>query len=144
MTTTGALLLSENRSRLAELLLAGRNEPHDASERSKRLNHLSGCLLYLGEAIANDSPMLFTHFIGWSKSTLVAQGSSINLAAELDYMIQALRRHLPVVLAGAATRMLILAREQLDFMPSEPPSRTAWPKTILTPCWPATAFGPAN
>ncbi|WP_168185972.1 cobalamin B12-binding domain-containing protein [Magnetospirillum sp. ME-1] len=85
-------------------------------------DELRAMLLYLSEALCHASPALFLHYVGWRKSLLAGQGLP---ETEIDAALAAVSLALPKDLengsAQAARDLIASAREQLRFMPSEPP-----------------------
>lgn len=93
---------------------------------SADVDDVRSMLLYLAESLTHEAPSLFMHYVGWRKAFLAGQGRpETELDAELAAVTQALPEVLEAPQTQAALDMIVTAREQLRFMPAEPPGHLA-------------------
>lgn len=95
---------------------------YGAIGKEKCLQDAEFHLSYLSEAIAAELPALFADYIGWAKVMLAGRGvPADDLAANLEFIREALHESLPEEMAGPACDYLRSGLEQLPDLPSDLP-----------------------
>ncbi len=128
MSATADLIL-ERRKDLAEAVVTLQYDRrpqlvarYGPSGRGKCVEDVQYHLLFLAEAVANDSPALFCEYVAWAKVLFINLGIAVeDLAESLVALDDVLRIRLP---GGAEIAASIVgqARAELDKMPGDLPS----------------------
>jgi methylmalonyl-CoA mutase cobalamin-binding domain/chain len=111
----------------AVALLYGRKqglaERYGPTGRGKCVDDTRQTLMFLCEALDNDSYPLFSSYVAWLKALFTGLHIDIDdLSGSLDTLSQTLARHLPAAEAKRAAAMLSRAMAELDVLPVEAPS----------------------
>jgi methylmalonyl-CoA mutase cobalamin-binding domain/chain len=130
MTT---VLNTAQRSDIAEEAVAllyerkrGLAERYGPTGRGKCVDDTRQTLMFLCEALDNDSYPLFSSYVAWLKVLFSGLDIDIDdLSGSLDTLSQTLAQHLPGSEAKRAEAMLSRAMAELDHLPAEAPSQIA-------------------
>ena len=133
LSTETSRAIDANRGSLAEAITSrqyqlqpGLAARYGEAGRAKCLQDAHFHLAYLAEAIAAESPVLFTDYVAWAKVMLDSRGvPASDFAVNLGVLRDVLGQHLPGEAAALAAGFVESGLRQLPDLPSDLPSLLA-------------------